>query len=151
MFILGLPLGHPLQVLQSILPADSIFTGICPGGQRRESKGCMQNSVRSLKQGFQGQAYPLQCLLYKVLLKYHTHIHATTSMAAMPSKTSDVYCMHITEEVWLIPALGKEASRLEAWSPTSGLDQVLKPFSLGYEHSVFPLGKSIGNVNLKYF
>ena len=43
----------------------------------------------------------------------------------------------ITEKVWLIPALGKEASQLEAWSPTSGLDQVLKPFSLGYDTLCF--------------
>lgn len=68
-------------------------------------------------------------------------------MATVPSKPKTFTAWHITEKVWLIPGLGKEAGRLEAWSPTSGLDQVLKPFSLGCEHSMFPLGKSTGNVN----
>lgn len=58
-------------------------------------------------------------------------------MATMPSKPQMFTIWRITEKVWLIPALGKEASQLEAWSPTSGLDQVLKPFSLGYDTLCF--------------
>lgn len=72
-------------------------------------------------------------------------------MGTVPSKPKMFTVCHVTEKVWLIPGLGKEASRLEAWSPTSGLGHVLKPLPLGYEHSLFPLGKSIGNGSLKYF